>query len=274
MQNFFDDLDPRLGGNKSKRIPLNESIYSQVRRLHWSVVLAEYRNDAGQLVRKMLSYGKANSRVRSVLHATPMPSPVSDLVHHCYMTVRHELSSPCQSSAPNHVALLAYYGAFESAMTRHKDDHLLADFHRMLFKRISREDATMRSKGTAQVAGSDVLILSFGSMDMLFSFCFAHKDHRFAPMSEHRVHHTYQRLLTNRTLLVFKAVDDLHFYHTVTVAPFQPHSRPSYPDSTPSHSSSRRCAGKPSSGMDPSLHRFAICMRWLDPALCAKEFLV
>ena len=202
----------------------------------------------------MLAYGKENSRIRSDLHATPMPLPVSDLVHHCCMAVRHKLSPLCQSSDPNHVQLIGYYALFNSAMTRHKDDHELDDYHSMLFNNISLHDAIMKSKSNgAMVPGSDVVILTFGSMQMLMSFCFPHKRDRFAPRKFHKVHPAYQRFLTDRTLMVFKAVDDLHFYHEVSISPFQPHN---------------------AAPTDPSLYRFALCMRWLDPAKCAQQFAV
>ena len=74
---FFDDLLALEGGgsNGDRRYRLNASHSPVARRKAWSVVIKGpfIEKKSGKLVRRMYSYGKPNSRIRTVVHATPMP---------------------------------------------------------------------------------------------------------------------------------------------------------------------------------------------------------
>ena len=158
---FFDELMALAHGNGrkgAKRVRLNETQYAQPRRKNWSLVTKDvHQNEAGDLVRTMYAYGKPNSRIRTEVHATPMPPQIFAMGDHLSTIVRHHLAEVCKSSPPNHCQMLAYYGLFGSEMGLHKDDHTIADFHSVLTKDRTLEEAAQQSKG-AMVPGSDVLI--------------------------------------------------------------------------------------------------------------------
>ena len=208
---------------------LNETAYPQPRRKSWSIVVRDaHLNDDGVLVRTMYAYGKPNSRIRDELHATPMPWEIALLGVQLFQSVRHVLSTVCASSPPNHCQLLAYYGLFDSKMGRHKDDHTLQHMYDWLFNqidsrnRMSRvirmdvEEAAKKSKG-AMIGGSDVLIYSVGHLPVVFSFCYAQKDLPFVERRHYKIHPDMQINLPHGSLFVFKAIDDLFFYHEVSI---------------------------------------------------------
>ena len=217
--NLFDELDPLKGGNGPKRVRLNETTYSQTRRINYSTVVEERLDENGELrVRKMYAYGKPNTRIRTDLHATPMPWEVFELGVQCFLAVRHVLSEVCASSPPNHCQVLGYYALFKSKTGRHKDDHAKDDLHDVLLKRATVDAAVMRSVG-AMVPGSDVLIYCAGPLPVLFSWCFTNGERtgHFVERELHETHPYMQLDLYDGSLFVFKAVDDLYFYHEVDV---------------------------------------------------------
>ena len=65
---LFDELEALTAGGQcgKKRTRLNETTYSQPRRVSWSVVAEDlHLNDEYHLVRTMYAYGKPNSRIRT-----------------------------------------------------------------------------------------------------------------------------------------------------------------------------------------------------------------
>ena len=208
---WYDKLNPlAAGGSRGKmRVDLNATDYSQARRKAWSAVVQdEHKDESGALVRTMYAYGKPNSRIRTDLHATPMPTAIGELGTYLFLAARHVLSDVCASSPPNHCQLLGYYGLFDSKMGRHKDDHKLETYHRVVSKLMTVEDAVKTSKG-AMVPGSDVLVYSTGPLPMLFSWCFAPTDAPYRDRDRHSRFPYFQIYLPHGSLLVFKSIDDL-----------------------------------------------------------------
>lgn len=217
---FFDELAALIGGGSrgSKRTNLNETDYRQPRRISWSVVVEDvHLNDQGIPVRTMYAYGKRNSRIRTDVHATPMPWPVFELGVQCFLSVRHVLAEVCATSPPNHCQMLAYYGLFDSKCYAHKDDHEVHDFHDVLLGEATSAEAANRSKG-AMVPGSDVLIYSAGPLPVLFAWRFTrHERGHFVGKDMYELHPFMQLDLPHGSVFVFKAVDDVHFYHEVNI---------------------------------------------------------
>ena len=219
LTQFFDELMVLKGGGSQggKRIPLNETCYSQPRRKSWSIVADDvHMNDKKQLVRTMYGYGKRNSRIRTDVMATPMPWPIFELGLQCFLAVRHVLTKVCASSPPNHCQMLAYYGLFDSKCGRHKDDHELQVLHKVLLNCMTAEEATNTTKGT-MLPGADVLIYSAGPLPVLFSWCFTREGQHFVGRELHEIHPLMQLDLPHGSVFVFKAIDDLHFYHEVGI---------------------------------------------------------
>ena len=216
---FYDELEPlAAGGSRGRaRVDLNATDHSQPRRLAWSAVVQDvHKDDDGALVRTMYAYGKPNSRIRKKVHATPMPSAIAELGTYLFLAARHVLSDVCASSGPNHCQLLGYYGLFNSKIGRHKDDHELATLYKVLFGHATVEEGVNTSKG-AMVPGSDVLIYSTGPLPMLFSWCFSPTNAPFRQRERNGTHPWFQMLLPHGSLLVFKSIDDLYFFHEVCI---------------------------------------------------------
>ena len=66
-----------------------------------------------------------------------MPWAVSELGVQCFLSVRHVLADVCANSPPNHCQLMAYYGLFDSKCGRHKDDHDIETFYKVLLNRMT-----------------------------------------------------------------------------------------------------------------------------------------
>jgi hypothetical protein len=217
---FFDDLLALVaGGSKGDgRYRLNASHSPVARRKAWSVVIKGpfIEKKSGKLVRRMYSYGKPNSRIRSVVHATPMPPPIFNFGAHLLLAMRPFLSEVCRSSPPNHCQLLAYYDLFDSKTPKHKDDHDVRDFYdcQGTSRRFTLEEATMQSKG-AMVPGSDVLIYTQGPLPMTMKFHFPPQNNRFAKREEYDWHRYMTMPLREGWLLLYRAVDDVNFFHSV-----------------------------------------------------------
>lgn len=217
--NFYDDLLALVGGGSkgSKRVRLNATTNSTPRRRAYSIVVADvHRDKNGALVRTMYAYGKPNSRIRTQVMATPMPWPIFELGLQCFLSVRYYLCDICAARPPNHCQLMGYYALFDSKCGRHKDDHSLRTLHRKLWNVYTLEEAVRTCKG-AMVAGSDVLIYSNGPLPAVFSWCHTTVDRPFMPRKYHEIHPCMQIELSHGSLFVFKAVDDLHFYHEVFI---------------------------------------------------------
>ena len=216
---FFDLLEALLaGGSKGKkRVRVNDTDYSQPRRKSWSVVVVDvHQNEHGEWVRTMYAYGKPNSRIRTERDATPMPREIAELGVQCFLAVRHVLADVCKSSPPNHCQLLGYYGLFNSKVGRHKDDHTIQDWHDLLEGKKSIEEAVNSSKGS-MLAGSDVLIYSVGPLPVRFAWAFAPANDPFAKREMHEVHPYMCIDLRHGSLFVFKAIDDVRFFHEVCI---------------------------------------------------------
>ena len=246
---FFDELMALAHGNGrkgAKRLRLNQTEYPQPRRKAWSVVTKDVHQDhAGNLVRTMYAYGKPNSRIRTEVHATPMPPPILAMGDHLSTIVRHHLAEVCKSSPPNHCQMLAYYGLFGSEMGLHKDDHTIDDFHSVLFKDQTLEEAAQKSKG-AMVPGSDVLIYTDAPMTPgAIHFHHPPKGYPFAPREHYVTYYGYTYCLDHGTLLLFKAVDDVNFFH-----------------STGFYNEFDSVVAQSLTSED---HRFAFVFRWLGP---------
>ena len=209
---FFDDLLALKGGGRHgpKRVRLNETDYAQPRRKSWSAVVQ--LEEDGKIVCKMYAYGKKNSRIRTGVHAQPMPPAIGELGVQCFLSVRHVLSDVCASSPPNHCQLLGYYGLFDSKIGRHKDDHKLSTFYEVLLNTMRVEDAVNTSKG-AMIPGADVLVYSTGPLPVMFAWCHATKNFPFVRRERYRIYPHMMYPLGHGTLFVFKAVDDLYFFH-------------------------------------------------------------
>ena len=245
---FFDELAALKGGGQhgSKRVRLNETTYSQPRRIAWSVVVEDAHADCdGETVRTMYAYGKGNSRMRTDVLATPMPWAIFELGVQCFLSVRHVLAEVCASSPPNHCQMLAYYALFNSKCGRHKDDHKKRDFHEVLLNRVTAAEAVNRSNG-AMLPGSDVLIYSAGPLPVMFSWCFTRDKGHFVRREFYEIHPYMKIDLPHGSVFVFKAFDDLHFYHEVSIA---------------------------LEYAQPTDHRFAFVFRWLGEAQ-QQDFLV
>ena len=246
---FFDELYALVAGGSrgSKRVRLNETTYSQTRRIAWSAVVEGAHTDGdGETVWTMYAYGKGNSRIRTDVMATPMPWAIFELGVQCFLSVRHVLTEVCASSPPNHCQMLAYYALFDSKCGRHKDDHEKSDFHEVLLGRVTAAEAVNRSKG-AMLPGSDVLIYSAGPLPVVFSWCFTRDNPgHFVPRESYEIHPYMQIDLPHGSVFVFKAFDDLHFYHEVSIA---------------------------LEYAQPTDHRFAFVFRWLGEAQ-QQDFLV
>ena len=152
---FYDPLQALVGGGRcgSKRVCANSTDYSQPRRKSWSVVVHDvHLNERGEQVRTMYAYGKRNSRIRTEVHAEPMPKEIAALGMQCFFAVRHVLCDVCASSPPNHCQLLGYYGLFDSKVGIHKDDHELNTLYLMQLGQMDVADAVNTTKG-AMVPG-------------------------------------------------------------------------------------------------------------------------
>ena len=196
---------------------LNDTDYSQPRRKSWSVVAKDvHQNEQGDWVRTMYAYGKPNSRIRTEVDATPMPREIAELGVECFLAVRHVLGDVCKSSPPNHCQLLGYYGLFNSKIGRHKDDHTIQDYYDLLDGIKSIEEAVNSSKGS-MLAGSDVLIYSVGPLPVRFAWVFAPANDPSATRERH-TRHPYMTIdLRHGSLFVFKAIDDVRFFHEVYI---------------------------------------------------------
>ena len=226
---FFDRLMALVAGGSrgNRRVNLNATSNSTPRRLSWSVVKRGVKKEAdGRFYRTMYSYGKPKSRIRSHVHAKPMPWPIFDLGVQCFLAVRHFLSDPCISSPPTHCQLLGYYALFDSKVGMHKDDHTITRMRQMLIEKVDAESdeaeqaavgrAVMETKG-AMIAGSDVLVYSSGPLPVLFSWCSPPKGCPFLGREHYETHPHMQIDLPHGSVFVFKAVDDLHFYHEICI---------------------------------------------------------
>ena len=245
---FFDELLALKGGGSrgKQRYRLNASHSPVARRKAWSVVIKGpfIEKKSGKPVRRMYSYGKINSRIRTHAHASPMVPPISNLAAHLFLAVRPHLSEVCRSSPPNHCQLLAYYDLFDSKTPMHKDDHSIRHFYECqgTSRRFTLEEATMQSKG-AMVPGSDVLIYTQGPLPMTMKFHFPPKHSRFAKSEEYDWHRYMTYPLAEGYLLLYRAVDDVNFFHSVDCQ-----RRFDFPDQFPKGE-----------------HRFAFVFRWLGP---------
>ena len=215
---FFDDLLALVGGGSkgNRRYRLNASHSPVARRKAWSLVIKGpfIEKKSGKRVRRMYSYGKPNSRIRTIVHATPMPPPIFNFGAHIFLAVRSYLSEVCRSSPPNHCQLMAYYEPFGSKTGIHKDDHTMDDFHDVLFKIKTVEEAAMQSKG-AMLPGSDVLIYTDGPLPMSMYFYYPPEGNRFGPRERYIAHRYMSITMGQGSLLLYKAADDVNFYHGV-----------------------------------------------------------
>ena len=67
------------------------------------------------------------------------------------------------------------------------------------------------------IPGADVLIYSSGPLPVLFTWCYPRKDKPFVSREKHEIHHYMQLDLPHGSVFVFKAIDDLHFFHEVYI---------------------------------------------------------
>lgn len=140
---------------------------------------------------------------------------------------------------------MAYYEPFGSKTGIHKDDHTIHDFHKVLFKTMTVEEAAMQSKG-AMLPGSDVLIYTDGPLPMTMYFYYPPEGNRLGPREQYAWHLSMSVRMGQGSLLLYKAADDVNFYHGVD---FEFDDR------------------------DPGDYRFAFVYRWLGPSQRAN-FLV
>ena len=217
---WFDEQKPLKGGGQKgkKRVRLAATTYAQARRLSFSAVVTDvHMNSSGERVCTMYAYGRPNSRIRDEVVASPMPVEIGELCVHLFVSVRHLLSDVCAKSPPVHCQLLGYYGLFNSKMGRHKDDHHLRTLWSVLLEDTTVEEAVKTTKG-ALVPGSDVLVFSTGPLHMLFSWCYTDAIYGpYAPRKWHKTHPFLQITLDHGSLLIFKSIDDLYFYHELSI---------------------------------------------------------
>ena len=246
---FFDDLQALRGGGRGgpARVNLNATTHATPRRKSWSIVLEDVHIHQGVQVRTMYAYGKKNSRIRTVVHADPMPRPVFDLGFQCFCSARHMLSAASATAPPNHCQLVAYYQLFQSKIGVHRDNYTMKDFQLAMFRTFKfdpfiagkqqivpgLQDTMRKGKGRveafcptpskcAQFDGSDVLVFSVGHAKAHFRFHFpsdVDKDQLniFRETELLDVHPDFTVELSNGTLFVFKAIDDLLFQHDVVL---------------------------------------------------------
>ena len=88
------------------------------------------------------------------------------------------------------------------------------DFHDVLWKIKTVEEAAMQSKG-AMLPGSDVLIYTDGPLPMSMSFYYPPKDNPFGPRERYIGHRCMRIRMGQGSLLLYKAADDVNFYHGV-----------------------------------------------------------
>ena len=193
------------------------ALHAQRDSKSWSVVVHDvHLNERGEQVRTMYAYGKRNSRIRTEVHAEPMPKEIAALGMQCFFAVRHVLCDVCASSPPNHCQLLGYYGLFDSKVGIHKDDHELNTLYLMQLGQMDVADAVNTTKG-AMVPGSDVMIYTNGSLHMNFAYHYLPKDRPYGTKILHETHPYMTCRLFHGSVFVFKAIDDLHFYHSVYI---------------------------------------------------------
>ena len=107
----------------------------------------------------------------------------------------------------------------------------------MLLDSMTPTDAANKSKG-AMVPGSDVLVYSAGPLPVLFAWCFTRgRPGHYVKRERYQLHPAMQIYLTHGSVFVFKALDDVHFYHEVHID---------------------------SLNATDTDHRFAFVFRWLD----------
>ena len=87
------------------------------------------------------------------------------------------------------------------------------------------QQAVIAGRGTpcnddnSQIVGSDVLIYTDCNCTMFLSLLFPPRDDKFCGPKEYVVHPSFSFPLMHGTLFVFKAADDLLFYHACAFEP-------------------------------------------------------
>ena len=224
----LDDMLVLQKGSTLPRVRLNATVYPQPRRISWSVVVRESHEDAdGDRVTTMYTYTFSGTMPEN-WHARPMPRAIFQLGAHLFHAVRTHLSACCQHSPPTACQLLCYYTVFDADIGRHKDNFSLRDAIRAMEAMRARkltpqqafEEVAGESKGTpsggdenSQLIGSDVLVYTECNEAMNFELSFPDPENPYGDKTTYRLDPCYAYPLENGTVFVFKAIDDLFFFH-------------------------------------------------------------
>ena len=206
-------------GRGGRYIALNYTTYPQPRRVQWARPTEPEHTDAdGDLVVRCLCYPHIYTKSPLLRVVEVMPPAIDELITFAARLARPVLTEPSLAQYPNSCELCIYYTAFGSKIGRHRDNFVSKD----LTTYLRTQDASVLVKQrTAQVANSNVLILSLGNAPMVLQLSFPGR--RTRECTGNRSTYVMDPLFSVPcefgTLFVFSPTDDLFYCHEAFFEP-------------------------------------------------------
>ena len=230
---YLDDIHVLKGGcgKDGRRVRLNATKYPQPRRVTYSVLAAteddandsdsNQRSDSNQPTVKLFAYTQ-HGRDAGDWRCRLMPDPICDLMIylHKFALGAGLLSGWCKERLPTACQLMCYYTAFQSKVTRHRDNWCTEDLVQHLEHGTTSTDIFRKLEGhtasidtNSQMVGSDVMIWTMGNTPMRLTLSFPNPNNRYGNRDTYIMHPKFMVPCSHGTLFVFAAVDDLFFCH-------------------------------------------------------------
>ena len=233
-------------GRGGRYVALNATTYPQPRRVQWATpTVPEHTDEDGDRVVQCPCYPHYYTKSQLLRRVEVMPPAVDELVKFAAQLARPWLTPPSLAHEPDSCELCIYYTAFKSKMGRHRDNFESKDLTTYLR---NRDGAILHRQQNAQLANSNVLILTLGNAPMVLQLTFPEASAHDAAgnRSTYVVHPLFRVPCKFGTLFVFSPLDDLFFCHE---AFFEPATLSRY---------------------GATGYRLAFVMRWLSPTTCTK----
>ena len=206
-------------GRGGRYVALNDTTYPQPRRVQWATpTVPEHTDPDGDRVVQCLCYPHYYTKSPLLRMVEVMPPAIDELITFAVQLARPVLTPPSLAQRPNSCELCIYYTAFGSKIGRHRDNFVSHDLTTYLR---TRDASVLFKQQNAQLANSNVLILSLGNAPMVLQLSFPGGSARdsVGERSTYVVHPLFSVPCGFGTLFVFSATDDLFYCHEAFFEP-------------------------------------------------------
>jgi hypothetical protein len=206
-------------GRGGRYVALNGTAYPQPRRVQWATPTVPEHTDAdGDRVVQCLCYPHYYAKSPLLRMVEVMPPAIDELITFAVRLARPFLTTPSLAQYPNSCELCIYYTAFGSKIGRHRDNFVSQDLATYLR---TRDASVLFEQRNAQLANSNVLILSLGNAPMVLQLSFPRTCTRdgVGIRSTYVVHPLFSVPCGFGTLFVFSPTDDLFYCHEAFFEP-------------------------------------------------------